>query len=234
MKSKRVIDLSFGLFNGMPIWPTQPNFLCEQTMNIVRDRSTLHVIRQMSTHTGTHVDTPLHFVAGGKTVDQLPIDSFIGEGVVIDLSHKRAKEEITVQDMKAYDDAIKVGDVLMIYTGWDKRLGFNPEYLFEWPYLVEETAKYIVEKGVKALGVDMLSVGGWDEEVPGHGPVARKGSQSETHRILLGAGILIVEVLRNLDRVLDGEHARRAYFVYAPISIKGAEGGPCRALAFLE
>jgi len=182
---------------------------------------------------GTHIDTPLHFIIGGKTVDQLPIETFAGEGVVIDLSYKRAKEEITVEDLKVYDDEIRTGDVLMLHTGWDKRIGFNPEYLFEWPYVVEETAEYLVRKEVKAVGVDTLSVGGWDGELPGHGPIARRGSPAETHRILLGAGIILVEALRNLDKVLAGARSRRAYFIYASIAIQGAEGGPCRALALL-
>ena len=218
----------------MPIWPTQPNLLYEQTSNVPRDLNTLNVIHQMTMHSGTHVDVPLHFVVGGKSVDQLPVEAFVGEGVVINLSYKKPKEEITVEDVKAFGHEIKVDDVLMLHTGWDKKLGYNPEYLFEWPYLVEETAEYLVEKQVKALGVDTLSVGGWDGDTPGHGPVAGPGSGARTHHILLGAGIILIETLRNLDRVLAGARSRRAHFVFAPIAFQGAEGGPCRALALLS
>jgi len=187
----------------------------------------------MTTHSGTHVDAPLHFIVDGKSVDQMPIDAFAGEGLTIDLSYKRPGEAITVNDIKAYEDEIKPRDVLMLHTGWGKKLGFNPEYLFEWPYVVEETAEYLVEKKVKALGVDTLSVGGWDGQLPGHGPVAVKGSPARTHRILLGAGIVLIESLTNLDLVLDGRRSRRAYFIYAPIAFKDADGGPCRALAMI-
>ncbi|MDQ1279024.1 MAG: Cyclase family protein [Thermoproteota archaeon] len=219
----------------MPAWPTQPSLLYEQTSNVARDGATMHVIRQMTTHTGTHVDAPLHFVAEGKSVDQLPIEAFTGEGIVVDLSHKKAGEEITIEDLKIYDRDIKIDDVLMLYTRWDKKFGFNSQYLFEWPYLVEETARYLVKKKIKALGVDTLSVSGWDGETPGHGPIAKKDSPAETHRILLGAGIILIEALKNLDLLLEGAKTRRAYFVYPPITFQGAEGGPCRALAiFLE
>jgi kynurenine formamidase len=231
LNPKRIVDLSIVLYNSMPAWPTQLNFIYEQTNNAARDGTTMHVIHQMTTHTGTHIDTPLHFVPEGKSVDQLPVEAFMGEGVVIDLSHKKPKEAITVEDLKKFDDTVKTGDVLMLHTGWDKRFGFNKEYLFEWPFLVEETARYLVDIGVKALGVDTLSVGGWGGDVAGHGPTTREDSNAETHRILLGAGIVLVETLRNLDMVLDGTRARRAYFIYAPIAIQGAEGGPCRALA---
>ncbi len=232
MKPK-VIDLSHIWYYCMPTWPTQPNFLYEQTGNAARDGCTMHVIHQMTTHTGTHIDTPLHFIAGGKSVEQIPIEAFAGEGIVIDLSHKKAKEEITVHDLKNYDNEIRSGDVLMLYTGWGKKMGWNTEYLFEWPYLVEESAKYLVGKKVKAVGIDTLSVGGWEEDLPGHPPIARKGSIGETHKLLLGADIILIEALTNLDKVLAGSRSKRAYFVYAPIALRGAEGGPCRAIALI-
>ncbi len=233
MKPTKIVDLSLVLSSCMPAWPTQPNFLYEQTRNVARDGATLHVIRQMATHTGTHVDTPLHFVAGGASVDQLTVDVFMGEGVVVDLSDKQPREEITVANLEAFADDFAAGDVLMLYTGWDKRLGFTAEYLFEWPFLTEDSARYLVRRGVKAIGVDTLSVGGWGGNVPGHGPTTRREANAATHRILLGAGIILVEALAHLDQVLEGARARRAYFVYAPLAIQGAEGGPCRAFALL-
>lgn len=233
MRPVRIIDLSHVLYNCMPSWPTQPNFLYEMVSNAARDGSTMHIVRQMTTHTGTHIDAPLHFISEGKSVDHLPIESFVGEGLVIDLSYKRAREAITVEDIEGYENEIKPGDVLMLHTGWDKKFGFNSEYLFEWPHLIEETAKYLAGKRIKALGVDTLSVSGWDGEVPGHGPVAAKGSSARIHKILLEAGVILIESLRSLDKVLDGEKSRRAYFIYAPLALKGADGGPCRALALI-
>ncbi|MBS7611126.1 cyclase family protein [Candidatus Bathyarchaeota archaeon] len=233
MKPVKIVDLSQVLYNCMPSWPTQPNLLYEMLSNVARDGNTMHMIRQMTTHSGTHIDAPLHFIVGGKSTDQLPIDAFAGEGLVVDLSYKKAGEPITINDLKAYENEIRLGDVLMLHTGWDKKFGFNPEYLFEWPYVIEETAEYLVEKKIKALGVDTLSVGGWDGQLPGHGPVAVEGSPARVHRILLGAGIILIESLRNLNSVLDGRKYRRAYFIYAPIAFKDSDGGPCRALAMI-
>ncbi len=229
----KIIDLSITLYHDMPIWPTQPNFIYEQTRNAARDGHTMHIIHQMTTHTGTHIDTPLHFIEEGASVDQIPIEHFAGEGVVIDLSHKKPRSEITIQDLEKYGNKIKTNDVLMLHTGWDKKIGFNSEYLFEWPYLTAESSKYLVEKQIKALGIDTMSVGRWEEDLPAHPPVASKGSIAETHRILLGAGIILIETIRNLDQVLQGAETRRAYFIYAPITIRGAEAGPCRAVALI-
>lgn len=233
MKPKKIIDLSFVMYNCMPTYPTAPNFLYEQVSNCARDGATVNIIRQMATHVGTHTDAPLHFIVEGKSVDQLSIEAFAGEGIVIDLSYKKAKEKITVEDLSAYDEDIRTGDVLMLHTNWDKKFGFNHEYLFEWPYLDEETAKYLVGKKVKALGIDTFGPGGWEGEVRGHGPTANKGNDAYVHRTLLGAGIILVENLRNLDLVLNGARTQRAYFIYAPIALRNADGGPCRALALL-
>jgi arylformamidase len=228
----RVVDLSFVLFEGMPVWVGQPGFLCERVMSVPGDDYTLHVVRRLSTHQGTHVDAPLHFVAGGRGVDELGVESFVGEGVVVDLSGKGPGEEITVADIQEYVPVIRKGDVVLLHTGWDKRAGSGDDYLFEYPYLVEESARFLAGLGIRALGVDTLSVAGWDGTAP-HGPVARAGSPAETHRILLREGVILVEVLRNLGVVLDGERSRRGFFVFAPVTIRGAEAGPCRALAFV-
>jgi arylformamidase len=234
MMPTKIIDLSLVLSPSMPGWPTQASFQYEQTHNVPRDNVTLHVIRRMTLHTGTHIDTPLHFLSHGQSVEQFPIDAFVGSGVVLDLSTKQPGESITIADLNPYHDQIQPRDVVMLYTGWDTRVGFTPEYLFEYPYLVEDTAAYLVSRNIKALGVDTLSVGGWDEQVPGHGPTAPTGSNRATHRCLLAAQIILIETLCNLGHVLDGAAARRAYFIFAPLKIQGAEGGPCRALALLN
>jgi kynurenine formamidase len=88
----------------MPGWPTQSSFQYEQTHNVPRDNVTLHVIRRMTLHTGTHIDTPLHFLSQGRSVDQFPIAAFAGSGVVLDLSNKQPGEPITVEDLRPFLD----------------------------------------------------------------------------------------------------------------------------------
>lgn len=233
MKIKRVIDLSHTLYCNMPGWPTLPLLQYEPTAFVAREGYTMHMIRQMHTHAGTHIDAPLHFIEGGKAVDQIPIEKFVGEGVVLDLSHKKRGEEINELDLRKYDEEIRRGDVVLFYTGWDKKRSFTSEYLFEWPYLIESGAEYLVEKEVKAVGTDGLSIGGWDFQVPAHGPIAKRGSPSRTHRILLENEVIVIEEMRNLDKILDGQPTGRAYFIYAPVAFQGAEGGPCRAVALI-
>ena len=228
----KIVDLTHTIYHGMPVWPTLPQPKYEYTAWAARDLYTMTVITQMTTHTGTHLDAPAHFVPDGKTVDRVPIERFAGEGVALDISYKKAGEEITLEDLKQFDSEIKEGEVVMIYTGWDKKRGLNKEYLFMWPHLGIEAAKYLVSKKIKAVGIDGLSIGGWMDKVPAQGPVA-KSSPVEVHQILLGAEIIIIEELANLDKVLDGKKTARAFFVYAPLKLVGAEGSPCRAIALV-
>jgi len=187
----------------------------------------------MVTHTGTHIDAPAHFLSAGKTVDRLPLESYYGEGTVIDLSKKKAAEEITKEDLKEHERDIRNDEVLLIRTGWDKKIGLIPEFLFEWPYLGVESAEYLVSRKVKAVGIDGLSIGGWNETVPAHPPSA-KSSPTDTHKILLSANIVIIEVLANLDQVLEGSDRARGFFLFAPLNFVKTEGSPTRAVAFLQ
>ena len=229
----RIVDLSHPLYPGMPGWPTQPSLNYETIKIAARDGYTLTLINRMVTHTGTHIDAPAHFLSDGTTVDKMPIESLYGAGTVIDLSPlKKETEEITVQDLQDFDHEIAKGDVLVIRTGWEEKWGLGHDYLFEWPYLGVEAAKYLVSKKVKAVGIDALSVGGWNESVPEQGPLA-KSSPSEVHKILLRAGVVIIEELTNLGTVLNGSRAAKAFFIFAPLNFVGAEGSPTRALALI-
>ncbi len=220
------------MYPGMPGWPTQPLLEYEMIKSVAQDTYALTLISQMVTHTGTHLDAPAHFLSDGKTVDQLPFDSYYGEGTVIDFSKKKAAEEITKEDLKKHERDIRRGEVLFIRTGWDKKFGSTSEFLFEWPHLGVESAKYLVSRKIKAVGIDGLSIGGWNETMPAHPPSA-KSSPTDTHKILLTANIVIIEVLANLDKVLEGRDIARAFFLFAPLNFVNAEGSPTRAVALL-
>lgn len=232
IKFRKVVDLTHLMYRDMVSWPTLPSLMYEHTALAARDLYTMTVITRMTTHIGTHIDVQSHFVPGGKSIEDYSIENFIGEGVVLDLSWKKAGEEISVEDLKKYENDIREGEVVMLCTKWDKKNRYTNEYLFQWPHLGVDAAKYLVSKRIKAVGIDALSIGGWMDTVPGQEPVA-KSSPVEVHRILLRADIIIVEELTGLDEVLDGKKTARAFFVFAPLKLSGAEGSPCRAFAFV-
>lgn len=232
IKFRKIVDLTHLMCRDMVSWPTLPSLMYEHTAIAAKDLYTMTVITRMTTHTGTHIDVQAHFIPGGKTIEDYPIESFMGDGVVLDLSWKKPGEEISVEDLKRYEDDIREGDVVMLCTNWDKKDRYTNEYLFQWPHLGIDSAKYLVSKRIKAVGIDALSIGGWMDTVPGQGPVA-KSSPVEVHRILLGADIIIIEELRGLDEVLHGKKTARAFFVFAPLKLSDAEGSPCRAFALI-
>lgn len=229
----KVVDLSSPIFSFMPVWPTLPDVMVTPFKNIVRDGVRITLIK-MTTHSGTHVEVPAHFLEHGKSLEQIPVERFAKEGIVIDLSSKvKPGKSIELSIVKDYyDEEIREGDVVMLYTGWSNKRGLNAEFLFEWPYISRELAEYLVSKGIKAVGIDTLSVSGWCEKVATHDPVTDEDA-SIIHKIFLQNNIIIIEDLNNLDRVLEGRKSRRAFFIFAPLLIMGSEAAPCRALALV-
>jgi kynurenine formamidase len=228
---EKVIDLSNPIDERIPVWPTLPSVVLEQSAWAARDGFTMDMV-EMSTHTGTHVDAPLHFVPDGKTLDDFPLEKFMGEGIVLDLAPKEPEAPITVDELEAFADDIEPEDVVMLHTGWDQYHGRTPEYLFEFPYLTAEAAEYLADLEPKAVGTDGASVGGWVDEAPAHGPATDVGPD-ESHLPLLENDILPIEELRNLGEVLDGADRRRAFFLFPPLNYRGTSGGSVRAFAFL-
>ena len=198
-EERDVIDLSNPIAPGIPVWPTFPEVDLEKTAHAARDGFTMERL-EMRTHTGTHIDAPQHFVPEGKSLDDFSIETFMGDGVVLDLTPKEPEEAITRADVEAYEDEIQPGDVVMLHTGWDEYYGQTPEYLFEFPYLTGEAAEYLVSLDPKAVGTEGASVGGWADEAPAHGP-ATDVHPADSHLPLLENDIIPIEELRNLDAV---------------------------------
>lgn len=232
IKYQRVVDLTHTIYPSMPLWPTLPQPSYEYTKWAARDFYTMTIIRRMATHTGTHLDAPAHFIPEGDTVDRIPIERYMGEGVVLDLTFKGPGEEITASDLKQYESEIREGDVVMLYTGWSGKRGLTKEYLYFWPHVGVESAKYLASRKIKAVGIDGLSIAGWAENVPAQPSIA-KSSPVDVHVTLLREGIIIVEEVANLDKVLEGRKTARAFFIFVPLNLVGAEGAPCRAIAFV-
>jgi len=226
-----VIDLSNPLEEGIPTWPTFPAPKFEKTDWRARDGFTMEHI-ELRTHTGTHIDAPMHFIPGGKALDDFPVSKFMGTGVVLDLTPVENAEPIAPERIEPFEDEIEPDDVVMLHTGWDEHYGLTPEYLFEYPHLSEELAQYFADLEVKAVGVDSLSVGGWYGEVPNHGP-STEVHPEDSHLPLLENDIIPIEELRNLGDVLDGADSRRAEFFYPPLNLQWAGGSPVRAFASL-
>lgn len=168
---------------------------------------------ELSSHTGTHVDAPSHFLKEGKTIDQLSLDRIIGNCIVLDMTV--CSERVTRDCLVEYDDIIQEGSIVLLRTtnsDVSPTNKFNPHFI----YLEVSGAAYLAEKKVKAVGVDYLGV---EHSQPGH----------PTHETLMNADITIVEGLR-LGHVQPGAY----FFVCLPLYTIGLEAAPARAVLMHE
>jgi len=183
----------------------------------------------LSSHTGTHIDAPYHFLKDGQRIDELPVQRFIGNGILIDVSAKSDRGLIEPGDFERYEDEITQGDFVIFRTGRDKYFG-TAKYYFH-PYLSAEGARLLVKMGVSLVGIDALNVdptyyGRMDSD-----PSAKDLPDEEeygypVHDILLGNDILIVENLCNLDKIKE----RNGFYSFLPLKLKDSDGSPIRAV----
>lgn len=203
MNSKKIIDISLALEEGMIGYPNNPEIKIET----MRGATSAHSIVTIGTHTGTHIDAPFHVFPDGKGVSKVPLDVFIGKCRVLDLS--KVKECITIDDLKKYK--IKKGERILIKTNNSKR-GFKTFY-DDYVYLDGDAADYLAKVGIILFGIDYLSV------------KKRGGLDHRPHTSLLKKGIAIVEGI-DLAKVPEGTYT----FVGLPLKFGGIDGSPIRAV----
>lgn len=170
----KFVDLSVLVNEHTPVYPGDPPVKIDLAGVFEQDGYTDHLLH-FGTHTGTHIDAPLHMIDGGQTLDQIPIESFISRGRLVE----------SLDFTKVKQAGIEQGDIVLFRTGMSERF-HESDYFEKSPEIPEEVANYLVEKKVKMIGMDMAS--------PDHPPY-------EIHRLLLGEGILIIENLTNLDQL---------------------------------
>jgi arylformamidase len=177
---------------------------------------------RLSLHTGAHIDSPLHVYRDGITTAEIGLDQVIGEAVVVDLSFVGPHHGVTIDDLRRGGaDQVRAGDIVLLRTDWtDKMYGRWPDYFTQSPYFPPETAEWLVARGPKSVGFDFF------EEYCARLPDFTS-EDFPMHRVILGAGVVIMEGLTNL-----GSLPRRRVEFFAPFyKIAGTEGAPARFFA---
>lgn len=216
----RLVDLTHPISPETPVFPTDP-----RTIIIPLARFGAHAFESeaifLSTHAGTHVDAPSHFIKGAKQLHQIEPDRLIRDAVVLDLSHKKPRESIEDEDIEATEEhaglAIRENEIVLLKTNWDQHFG-SSDYFSEHPGLAKSGAEFIELKHVSAVGVDIPNI-----DHP-------KDSSYPAHNLLLGNDILVIENLCNLGALSEP----RVRFLALPLLIKGVTGSPIRAVAMEE
>jgi arylformamidase len=215
MNIGKAVDLTHTISKGMTTYVGDPKPDIKQVKKLEHDGVNLSRLK-LGSHTGTHIDAPHHFVSNGITVDELDPEAFCGQAVVLDLSNKKPGSGITASDLKRFTSSIKPGDIVLLYTGMSEHWG-EQWARRKFTYLDEGGAAWLLQRKVKVVGIDYLSVEKFASK------------ENLTHKKLLGNGVLIIESLnKNLRKFLG----KRIFLMCLPIKTKGTDGAPARVLAY--
>ena len=224
----KIIDLSHTIHDEIQIYPGDPRPSIKRGLTHEKDYCHVDVLT-LGSHTGTHIDAPYHFLKEGKKIDELPVQRFVGDGVLVDVSAKSDRELIEPGDVEPYENEIAAGDFVILNTGRDKYFGTSRYYFH--PYLSVEGARLLVKMGVSLVGIDALNVdptyyGSMDSESAAKYLPDEEEYGYPVHDILLGNDILIVENLCNLDKIKQV----KGVYSFLPLKLKGSDGSPLRAV----
>lgn len=196
------------LRTGMVRWPDNPPVQVRRVLDLRRgDPCTLTAL-SLGVHSGTHMDAPLHFLRTGLGIDAMPVDAGVGRAQVIAIEDPAL---ITVEELRRH--RIRRGQRIVFKTRNSPRCWKTDRFLKDFVSLSEAAARWLVARRVRTVGIDYLSVAGYESDT------------ATIHTILLKAGIWIIEGL-NLSRVRPGAHD----MLCLPLKIAGGDGAPARAL----
>ena len=206
----RSIDLTHKITEQMPVFPGSAPPDLHKVCSLERDgfRETL---LSLHSHTGTHMDAPAHLLPRGKTLDQMPIEQFVGPGLLVDCQNIPEGGVIGMDRLSLYDGALNLAQFVLFYTGWDK-----PSYYGSFPVPDPVVLRHLAALGKKGVGTDAPSI-----DPIGADPLA-------CHKIALEAQMVILENLANLSDLCQSVFTLLAL----PLHYEGADGAPARVLAF--
>lgn len=218
----RIVDLSHPIRSGMQVYPGDPEVRVDTVATVAEDGYQVASL-QLGSHTGTHLDAPLHSVPGAAAVDGIDLARLVGTAVVVDCRGREPHAVIAWDDVgqpvrdavgRASDDGVDTVMVLFS-TGWSRH--FGTRHYLEHPVLAADVAEGLLAAGITLMGTDTLSPDS----------TLRNDGALPFHALFQGAGGLILENLTNLAAV-DWAHPLVSVL---PLALAGVDGSPVRAVA---
>jgi len=249
MGKVKLVDLSQPFGDKVPLWP----YFADVKIERIHYHAKSGVLTQMLTttmHCATHADSPAHVIEGTKYTHEIPLDSYYGTGVIVDIPKKKW-EVITPDDLEKARPKIEKGDIVIVHTHWHAKYSDSVEYFCYSPGLYREAGEWFVEKGVKAVGVDQQALDHPLATAIGpHGPGPLRPDICEEykretgrdvlqdfpewepcHRILLGNGIMGFE---NVGGDIDEVLGKRVTIAGFPIRWVKGDGSMVRLVAIVD
>ena len=211
---KKIYDISLTITPGMPVWPGQPGVKLVRIEKI-EDGANANVSKvEMSVHTGTHVDAPYHFLNHEKTVEALPLDVMMGAAQVIELPDSCAVIDADI--LKTAPIQTRLERILFKTRNshyWEQKLS---EFQTDFVGLSDDGAQFLVDHGIRLVGIDYLSIAPYKHSRP-------------THETLLKSNVVILEGV-NLTGVPAGNYE----LICLPMKLGGSDGAPARVVLIAE
>ena len=215
----RLLDLSQPIFDGCPNCPVHPPVSAKITARHETDGWHMEQL-SMALHTGSHIDAPLHKIAGGKSISDFPIESFVATAVIADLRDAAPDLAIDAKLLASRITGSAEDAIVLLVTGLGNRRAASEEWHFHSPYLAPDCAEWIVRNKARAVGIDHYSIGG-----------SRDPDNNRTHEILLGAGLWVLEDLHFPDEIFASPQPLQLWAL--PINFAGFSGAFCRPVIAL-
>ena len=204
----KIIDITRGIKNGMLVWPGDEAAQIGWESRIADGAISNVSSIQIGAHVGTHIDMPLHFIEGGKTMDDLDLSKMIGKAIVVEVPQGRKIDREFLESVNL-KDASRILFKTSNSSFWDD----SPTHFVEEYTGVEPSgAEWLVAHGCQLVGIDYLSIAPYDDA-------------ETTHKILLSNNVVILETL-DLREVEPGD----AKLICLPLKLEGREAAPCRAV----
>lgn len=204
----KYIDLSYDIFNGMPVHPYDDKVWLYQDKFLDKDEYNNYKL-EIGMHAGTHIDTPMHLTNRLTYINEIPLERFIGKGCLLDV-----RGEKLIDFKNEYTDMVAENDIVILYTDHSKKYGTDAYYT-EHPVVSEALADFFIQRKIKMLGMDLPSPDSYPFEI---------------HKKLFGSDILIIENLTNLGRLAGHKKIR---IIALPLKIR-AEASMARVIACID
>lgn len=202
------IDITVSIRDGMVRWPDNPPVRVMRLLDMQRGDDCTLTALSLGVHSGTHMDAPMHFLPKGRGIDAMPLSATIGPARVIEIKDRKS---ITPEELRPH--RIRRGERILFKTRNSPRCWKTDRFLKDFVYLSEAAAHWLVARRVRTVGIDYLSVAGFESDT------------LAIHTTLLRAGIWIIEGV-NLSNVRPGSYD----LLCLPLKIAHSEGAPARAL----
>jgi arylformamidase len=204
-----IYDVSVPLSNNTPVWPTDPPLHLNTLQHLSRDKS--HSVRvtnvTMGSHTGTHIDAPWHFIENGRRLNEIPLSTLIGPATVVEIA---ASSAIAPHDIEPLN---LEGVERLLFKTSNSRHWSDDKFYEPFVYLEPEAAQILVDRGIKLVGIDYLSIDQF------------RSPKHPSHFVLLGRNVVIIEGLNLLD-VPPGNYQMTAL----PLNLQDVDGAPVRVI----